>query len=204
MHITENCCGILLAAGQGRRFDASGRRNKLLQLLPSGVSVACRSAQTLLAVLPCSLAVVPAHPNSDELAQVLAATGCQITRYQSAVAIGSAVAQEGMANSLVHALRQTPASCTGWVIALADMPYVQAETIAAIVLALQGGAGIAVPLYQGRRGNPVGFSRQYLPQLLALQGDQGARGLLKSLPVTEVEVTDAGIFRDIDVREDLL
>jgi molybdenum cofactor cytidylyltransferase len=108
-----------------------------------------------------------------------------------------------MASSLVHGLRQSPADCAGWVIALADMPYVQPESIAAILTALQNGADIAVPVCQGRRGNPVGFSRRYLPQLLALTGDQGARALLNMYPVTEVPVNDPGIFQDIDIPEDL-
>jgi molybdenum cofactor cytidylyltransferase len=55
----------------------------------------------------------------------------------------------------------------------------------------------------GRRGNPVGFGRVHLDTLLALGGDQGARRLLQSFPVTEVPVIDAGIFRDIDTPADL-
>jgi molybdenum cofactor cytidylyltransferase len=49
----------------------------------------------------------------------------------------------------------------------------------------------------------VGFGARHLPSLLALQGDQGARGIIKSNPVTEVEVADPGIFRDIDTDADL-
>ncbi|MES2047966.1 MAG: nucleotidyltransferase family protein, partial [Pseudomonadota bacterium] len=132
---------------------------------------------------------------ANSLAALLQSAGCEITICPDA--------QNGMANSLVHALQRSSADSAGWVIALADMPFVQAESIAAIVLALNNGAGIAVPTYQGNRGNPVGFSRQYLPQLLALTGDQGARGLLKIFPVTEVALNDAGILRDIDFPEDL-
>ena len=114
------------------------------------------------------------------------------------------VAQEGLANSLVHALQHSSPDCSGWVIALADMPFVQPDTIVAIVQALNSGAGIVVPTFLGTRGNPVGFSREYLPQLLALRGDQGARSLLKTFPVTEVAVIDAGVLKDIDVPADLL
>ena len=186
--------GILLAAGRGKRFDASGNLNKLMQLLPSGVTVAGSSAQNILSVLPATIAVVP--PNGNSLARVLENLGCEITV--------CADAQNGMANSLVHALEHSPDDCSGWVIALADMPFVQPESIAAIVQALNNGAGIAVPIHQGKRGNPVGFSRDYLPQLLALTGDQGARSLLKIFPVTEVDVNDAGILKDIDVHQDLV
>jgi molybdenum cofactor cytidylyltransferase len=201
-------CGILLAAGKGQRFDASGVRNKLLQPLPSGMAVAATSAQNLCSALPRSLAVLSARTPalsamSDELADKLTAVlieaGCEI----SVCAPVASDAPDGMARSLVHGLLHTPDDCAGWVIALADMPYVQPASILALVQALRDGAGIAVPVHQGRRGNPVGFSREYLPQLLALTGDQGARGLLKTYPVTEVLVDDSGIFRDIDVPQDL-
>lgn len=185
--------GILLAAGKGTRFDASGSRNKLLQALPSGATVALSSAQTLLSVLPASLAVV--SPLNDVLVSRLNAAGCPTTICHDA--------HNGMASSLVHALKHCPDDCTGWIIALADMPYVQADTISALVQALEDGAGIVAPTYMGRRGNPVGFSRDYLPQLLALKGDKGARDLLKQLRVTEIEVDDVGILQDIDVPKDL-
>lgn len=185
--------GILLAAGRGLRFDISGERDKLLQTLPSGLSVARSSAIHLCKVLPNSLAVV--SETASLLDTELREAGCCITY--------CADAADGMANSLVHGLRQSTPDCKGWVIALADMPFVRPESIAAVLLALQQGAGIAVPVFQGQRGNPVGFSRKYLPDLLALKGDQGARGLLKMYPVTQVEVDDPGILRDIDLPDDL-
>ena len=186
--------GVLLAAGQGKRFDASGKLNKLMQPLPSGLTVAGTSAINMLSVLPTTLAVI--CPNSDSLAALLTSAGCELTVCLDA--------QKGLASSLVHALQHTSGDCPGWIIALADMPFVQPETIAAIVQAMQSGAGIAVPSFLGQRGNPVGFSRQYLRQLLALTGDQGARALLKTFAVTEVAVKDAGILKDIDVQTDLL
>ena len=88
-------------------------------------------------------------------------------------------------------------------VALGDMPHVQPSTVAALAAALASGAGIAAPVCGGRRGNPVAFSSAYLPDLLALQGDQGARAIVKSHPVTEVEVADTGNFHDIDTASDL-
>ena len=193
MNNAKSWQGILLAAGSGKRFDASGSRNKLMQLLPSGMTVAGSSAKNILSVLPGTLAVISAKGNL--LAELLTSAGCEITICPDA--------QNGLASSLVHALQHASVDSAGWVIALADMPFVHVESVAAIVQALNSGAGIAVPTYQGKRGNPVGFSRQYLSQLLALTGDQGARSLLKTFPVTEVAVNDAGILKDIDVPEDL-
>ncbi|GIZ53506.1 nucleotidyltransferase family protein [Noviherbaspirillum aridicola] len=188
----QSFTGILLAAGQGSRFDPAGRRNKLMQPLGDGVPVALAAARKLLTVLPNVVAVV--RPGSDLLAQQLREAGCRVSVCEAA--------RDGMAASLVHGLHAAP-QAPGWVIALADMPWVEAATIAALVDAIDDGAQIAVPTFEGRRGNPVAFSRGYLPELLALRGDKGARSLLSTWPVTEVATGDRGILRDVDTQDDL-
>lgn len=185
--------GILLAAGRGRRFDASGKQDKLLQTLADGKSVAQHSAQNLLAVMPHIVAVT--RPDSAVLSDQLQAMGIACLVCHDADA--------GMANSLKHALRAT-ADSDGWLIALADMPAVKPSTMTQIHDALQAGAGIVVPVHQGRRGNPVGFAHKYLSQLLDLQGDAGARSLLQSDSVTQVMVDDSGIHQDIDTPDALI
>jgi molybdenum cofactor cytidylyltransferase len=185
-----NVLGILLAAGKGSRFDPTGASNKLLEQV-AGEAVAVASARAMLAVLPTVIAVVPSEDGA--VATALRATGCQVTVCPDAA--------RGMAASLVHGVRHAPAQA--WIIALADMPYVAHATIAALRDALQNGAGIAAPVMDGRRGNPVAFGARHLAELLALEGDQGARALLKAHAVTEVAVNDPGIFRDIDTAADL-
>ncbi len=193
--------GILMAAGRGRRFDPAGARNKLLQVLPSGEPVVVASARKLLAVMPRVVAVVP--PRDGGVAALLAELGCEVTV--------CADADSGMAASLVHALRyalrhslsaagEAPAA---WLVALGDMPHVAPSTLAALRGALAAGAPIVAPVHDGRRGNPVGFGHMHLDALLALRGDQGARRLLQTFPVTEVAVQDPGIFLDIDTPADL-
>jgi molybdenum cofactor cytidylyltransferase len=185
-----NVVGILLAAGKGRRFDPSGVCNKLLEQV-GGEAVAVASARAMLAVLPQVIAVVPSEHGA--VATALRAIGCQVSACPHAA--------RGMAASLAHGLRHAPAQ--GWIIALADMPYVERATIAALRGALENGAGIAAPVMDGRRGNPVAFGALHLAELLALEGDQGARALLKVHAVTEIAVNDPGIFRDIDTAADL-
>ena len=181
--------------------------DKLLQPLAGGDAVVVASARALLAVLPHVIAVVRAE---DGVATALRALGCDVT-----VCVD---ADDGMAASLVHGLRHSaPYSmhhstrhsvhdslpAPGWLIALGDMPHVRVATIQALADALVGGALIAAPVNDGARGNPVAFSAACLPDLLALTGDEGARGILKRHPVTEVRVTDPGIFQDIDQPADL-
>ena len=193
MNAVANVAGILLAAGRGRRFDPLGARNKLLQPLASGEPVVAASALTLLSVLPRVIAVVP--PQDGGVADALRALGCEVALCEQA--------DSGMAASLVEAISHSLPQADAWLVALGDMPYVAPSTLRALLDALDAGAGIAAPVFEGRRGNPVAFGAVHLPALLALQGEHGARALLKSAPVVEVAVDDPGILRDIDTPDDL-
>jgi molybdenum cofactor cytidylyltransferase len=188
--------GILLAAGRGKRFDPSGVQNKLLQTLADGAragdAVVAASAKNMLAALPRVLAIV--RPGDSKVAALLGALGCEVRV--------CADADLGMGESLTTAIEHTKGA-EGWVVALGDMPHVLPQTIRALAATVTGGAHIAAPVFEGRRGNPVAFSSFHLPLLLALSGDQGARDILKSHVVSEVQVDDAGVVRDIDTPGDL-
>ncbi|WP_273029675.1 nucleotidyltransferase family protein [Massilia timonae] len=186
--------GILLAAGRGRRFDPAGQRNKLLQRLPGGELVVAASARTLLAVFPRVVAVAP--PDDGGVGDVLRQLGCEVTVCPDA--------DGGMGLSLAHAIRHSlDAPGQGWLVALGDMPFVAPATLQALAAAIEEGAAIAAPLFGGRRGNPVAFGARHRDDLLALDGDQGARRLLAGSPVAAIDVLDSGILRDIDSPSDL-
>jgi molybdenum cofactor cytidylyltransferase len=185
--------GILLAAGRGRRFDPLGVRNKLLQPLGSGDSVVVASARNLLSVFPRVIAAVP--PQDGGVADALRALGCEVALCEDA--------DSGMAASLVAAIIHSLPQADAWLVALGDMPYVAPATLRALLAAIEEGADIAAPVFEGRRGNPVAFGARHLPALLALTGEHGARSLLRSAPVVEVAVNDPGILRDIDTPGDL-
>jgi len=191
--LTDLPTGVLLAAGFGRRFDATGTRNKLLQTLPDGRTVAWRSARTLAVALPATIAVV--RPGQDELAAQLRHAGCRV--------IESAAAEAGMGAALRDAVAATP-DARGWVVALADMPWLPIELVRAVALTITTPDTIAAPWRNGQRGHPVGFGAAWREELLKLEGDEGARALLKTQPVTRILTEDDGAFRDVDVPKDLL
>lgn len=184
--------GILLCAGRGRRFDPSGQQDKLLQVLPSGERVAEASARHLRQA--CGRVVAVLRPESPALRQVLLDSGCEVLECADADLGMSATLRAGLAHT-----REAPA----WLIALADMPHVRADSYQALLRGLASGARAVLPLYEGQRGNPVGFSAACLPELMALQGDQGARSLLAGDDVLRVTLDDPGVLRDIDTPADL-
>jgi molybdenum cofactor cytidylyltransferase len=180
-----NPVGILLAAGRGRRFDPLGERNKLLVRLGER-SIVAASAELLLSTMPRVVAVVA--PSDGGVADLLRGLGCEVVVCPDA--------DTGMAASLVCALRHTQ-DADGWIVGLGDMPHILPSTVHALAAALAAGDDIAAPVYQGRRGNPVAFSRLHLPALLALTGDEGARSIVRANPVREVAVNDPGVLLDI-------
>src|SRR5690348_3894379 len=193
--MTANIRGVLLAAGHAKRFGS----NKLLHRLPpgtpdAGVPIALASARHFVAVLPDSIAVI--RPRAHKLGKLLRDAGCNTVVCKNAA--------EGMGVSLAEGVRAAN-DAHGWVVALADMPYVKPETVRVIARALTEGAAIAAPAYRGERGHPVGFARRFKDDLLGLRGDAGARAILKAHPdwITLYEVDDPGVLRDIDAPTDL-
>jgi molybdenum cofactor cytidylyltransferase len=98
---------------------------------------------------------------------------------------------------------QHSADADGWLVALADMPYVRATTVTRLIDALAGGASLAAPRCAGRRGHPVGFAAYWGNALRGLSGDVGARELLarNQDQLTLVDVDDPGVLWDLDRPE---
>jgi molybdenum cofactor cytidylyltransferase len=184
--------GVLLAAGFGSRFDPEGLHNKLLARMPDGTPVAHESAHRLLQVVTRVLAVV--RPGSDALARLLNDAGCDV--------VFAAGANRGMGASLAAGIEASE-DAEGWIVALADMPRIATTTIEAVARALDEGASLVAPFYEGQRGHPVGFGVEHRDALLALDGDTGAKSRLMSQRITRLDVRDAGILRDVDTPEDL-
>jgi molybdenum cofactor cytidylyltransferase len=193
--MAANIRGILLAAGSAKRFGS----NKLLHALPpgtpdAGVPVGLAAARHLIGALPDSIAVL--RPRAQKLGKLLRDAGCNTVVCKNA--------SEGMGTSLAAGVRATT-DADGWIVALADMPFIRPETIRIVTKALQEGAAIAAPSFHGGRGHPVGFARRFYEELSSLRGEDGARQFLKRHPewVKLLEVDDPGVVRDIDEPSDL-
>jgi molybdenum cofactor cytidylyltransferase len=185
-----NIVGLLLAAGSATRFGS----DKLRHELPHGVSIAVQAARHLKLEIPRVVAVV--RPGSEELAQALTAENCEVVTCHNAA--------DGMGASLACAAAAA-GEADGYLIALADMPFLRRTTIAAVREALVAGAPLAAPYFRARRGHPVGLSRRFFQELLTLRGDEGAKRVIAAneKQLVKIPVGDPGALRDIDRPEDL-
>ncbi|HEX5126021.1 MAG TPA: nucleotidyltransferase family protein [Rhodocyclaceae bacterium] len=190
--MSNRTTGILLAAGEGLRFSPNGRYNKLMMALPDGTPIALASLYALQASVGHVIAVV--RPHATTLSEILRNAGAEVLVCRNA--------DEGMGHSLACVAQRCLHGPTDCVVALADMPWVQSETIDALVDALEY-APIVAPMYHERRGQPVGFSSALLPAIARLEGDLGARALLERYGFHGVECNDPGVLRDVDEPTDL-
>ena len=180
---------ILLAAGSARRYGA----DKLTQPLPNGEWIAVRACRNLLAAVGRVFAVV--RPDSS-LTSPLRELGAEVAEFEDA--------DEGMGASLAFGVAASlPAA--GWIVALADMPWITPDTISIVMNDLKAHGGIVAPTYQSRRGHPVAFAREFGHELANLTGDRGARSVIEAHldRLRLLECQDPGVLRDIDTPADL-
>jgi molybdenum cofactor cytidylyltransferase len=180
--------GILLAAGSATRFGGE----KLRAALPDGTPIGVAALALLASAVDAVVAVV--RPHDDVLATAFATRGARVTRCPEAAM--------GMGVSLAWGIRAAPVAA-GWLVALADMPWVQPATVRGVADALRRGVPLAAPSRLGQRGHPVGFGADFYAELSALSGDEGARPILARHRVALIDTEDGGVLRDVDTQQDL-
>lgn len=179
--------GIILAAGEGKRAGG-GKLSRAIMGKP---------------MLQC---VVEMAVQSD-LDDVLLITGYErdlgerIAKHFSIKSYFNSDYPLGMSTSLKLGMYEVPSGISAVVVLLGDMPYIQRETLEAIInLHKTTGGRIIIPVYNGKKGHPVLISCIYKGEIYNISGDIGAREIIKK-HVDEVvcfETDDPGILQDID------
>jgi molybdenum cofactor cytidylyltransferase len=184
---------IVLAAGQGSRFGPAG--HKLSQPLGQSTVLGTTLRHALASHIP--LVVVTT--------QALAALAQHSVATRDVVvlpAVGSTKDEPlGMGYSIANGVAARP-HAAGWLVLPGDMPMVQASTLQAVAAQLEHHP-VVYAQYLGQRGHPVGFSVELYSELVALQGDEGARRLVARYPAHGVDVCDPGVLLDVDTEADL-
>lgn len=169
---------VVLAAGHGLRFRASGAQTAKLQAQLHGRSV-----------LEHTLAAVEA----SGLRAVL-------------VENGPLWRSEGMGHSIARGVALAP-DASGWLILPGDLPAISPHSLRAVAQALRVQGAVVRPQIKGQWGHPVGFSAACKPQLLQLTGDTGAQSVVRAAQTQSelhaLALDDWGALADTDTLADL-
>jgi molybdenum cofactor cytidylyltransferase len=190
----RSLAALVLAAGRSTRMGGS---NKLLAEIGSRPLVRIAAEQAL----------------ASHARPVIVVTGHQRERVEAALAgldvtfVHNPDYAEGMSTSVKAGIAAVPADADGAIVCLGDMPQVDATLIDRLLAAFdpERGALAVVPTMDGKRGNPVVWSRRFFPELAELGGDVGAKHLIASYPeaVAEVPVAGRGALVDVDTPDAL-
>ncbi|MCG8672205.1 MAG: nucleotidyltransferase family protein [Pseudomonadales bacterium] len=189
---------LVLAAGLSSRFNG----NKLLTKLPnSDLTVLETTLQNIPNDAPIHVVYRPSMTTQKAMLSRIAACRPQFSFN------GNEDLAEGMGISIAKGVKDT-SNWDAWVICLSDMPWIETSTYRAIASKLVSN-DIVAPFFKAdsglQKGNPVGFSKKFLQNLLNLSGDQGGRAIVQDNPehVCRLTVKDAGILLDIDYPDDI-
>jgi molybdenum cofactor cytidylyltransferase len=187
---------VLLAAGASRRM---GGPNKLLARIGSSGQPMIRATADTLVEAGVQPIVVVTGRDAGAIEQALSGLDVRFAN--------NADYPSGLASSIRAGAAALPEGSDGVLVVLGDMPLVGPKIVRRLMAGFnpQEGRLICVPVHQGRRGNPVLFAWQFLPELMALAGDEGARSLLDrhAEHVAEIETDSTTIFADFDTPESL-
>lgn len=186
---------IVLAAGKSAR---SAPENKLLAPSPAGGTLISQTVDQAIAVTDCPVIVVTGH-QAEKIRDVLAK---KPVRFVHATQFA-----EGLAASLRTGIAALGSEIEAVLICLGDMPLIEPTILRSIIRSFdpQRNREIIIPTFQGRRGNPILWSKRFFPALLKLSGDKGGRMILHRHKqfIAEIPVADDSVRIDFDTPEQL-
>lgn len=187
-------CGIILAAGEGKRMG------KVKLTLPLGNKKLIEWVLQAAKLTPLDRYFLVVRPEDKDIIKIGKAWGAEIVLNPDF--------RKGMSTSIKKALLKiNTQEVEGFFLILGDQPLITSKIINKLIKSFSPGKGeIIVPYFKDKRGNPVLFDICWKDELMAVTGDVGGRVLIKAHPekIKRVNISDRAILFDIDQEKDYL
>ncbi len=180
---------IILAAGKSSRMAPLFKLTEMFD----GEAMVRRTVRQLMDAKIDRAIVITGH-RADEIRGALSGLAVQF--------VDNPDYDKGISTSIRAGIAAAGSECDGVMIVLADMPLVMTEDYDRIINGFSKENSICVPVYKNRRGNPVLWGSQFLPQLARLCGDKGGKQILSRLDefICEINMSSSSVLHDFDTR----
>ena len=181
---------ILLAAGQSKRMVGENKLTKEIK----GIPLIKLSVKNILASSIDELIIVLGH--QKEIIEKL------IDKNEKIKFVFNKNFENGMASSIKVGINNLPKNTKAFFICLGDMPNIKKNIYNDLIKYVEN-KEIIIPNYKGQQGNPVLFSISMKKEIMSIQGDIGARKILKTNKnkLLNIEINDQSITKDFNTQK---
>ena len=191
---------IFLAAGLSSRMEGE---NKLLMKL-NGKKILQWTLESVLASEVMEVIAVVGH-QQEKVTEMI-----ERNKYPVKI-VENKDYKSGMTSSIQVGIRHVSDFADGYMICMGDMPLLETRHYNSVILGFRKSFVyqkdcIAIPFFDGRRGNPVIFSSKYKSELLAHKKPEGFKEIIEIYPdkVSKIPLETKIRILDIDKKEDYL
>ena len=184
---------ILLAAGQSKRLKSENKLIKLYKKKP----LINHSLNALHKSKVNKVIVVLGHQKKD-LQKIIKKNNKNIFTYNKEY-------KKGMASSIKAGLKKLNKKDKGFIIVQSDMPFIKSSDINKIYNSIKSKKYLVHVLkYRNRVGNPIGFDISIMKKFQKINGDVGAKFMVKRLKKETkfIRINNLKSFKDFDKVSD--
>jgi len=184
---------IFLAAGQSRRL---AKENKLLKIYKKKPLVNHSLKSLIQSKIEKIIIVLGFEKNKIKK---------KIIKNKKITFVFNKNYKKGMSESIKCGLKKISKKNKGFIIVQSDMPFIKSRHINKICNSIQKKKHLVHVLkFKNRVGNPIGFDISVLSKFKKIQGEYGAKFMVKRLKnkTNFIKVTSIKFFKDFDFKKD--
>jgi molybdenum cofactor cytidylyltransferase len=109
--------------------------------------------------------------------------------------------EKGQSTSVKCGVANLPDDCAAAILMVGDQPFLKSIHLNRMIRAFKKSTEVVALSHQGEPRNPVLITKKLFPKLMKLEGDTGAKAVIRSnKKLRLVEISDEKVFFDADTK----